>query len=146
MIFGHYVTVWLWYQVAPELHTTVFVVSLIIRWAVAVVSSVSVIAVIYYKGTPIDQSFRRTLPGAAIATGLWFLTTLGFGWYVTRFANYSQVYGSLGAGIALLVWLYIIALSVLIGAEFNAQIYAQEYSFPGYKEAYRRLLRRQARH
>ena len=51
---------------------------------------------------------------------MWFLTTLAFGWYVTRFANYSQVYGSLGAGIALLFWLYIVSLSVLCGAEFNA--------------------------
>jgi membrane protein len=44
-----------------------------------------------------------------------------FGWYVTRFANYSEVYGSLGAGIALLFWLYIVSLSVLCGGEFNAQ-------------------------
>ena len=56
-----------------------------------------------------------------MATAMWFLTTLGFGWYVTRFANYSEVYGSLGAGIALLFWLYIVSLSVLCGAEFNAQ-------------------------
>jgi membrane protein len=63
------------------------------------------------------------LPGALVATALWFLTTLVFGWYVTRFANYSQVYGSLGAGIALLFWLYIVFLSLLIGAEFNAQFF-----------------------
>ena len=56
-----------------------------------------------------------------MATAMWFLTTLAFGWYVTRFANYSEVYGSLGAGIALLFWLYIISLSVLCGAEFNVQ-------------------------
>jgi membrane protein len=61
------------------------------------------------------------LPGAVAATAMWFLTTLAFGWYVTRFANYSEVYGSLGAGIALLFWLYIVSLSVLCGAEFNAQ-------------------------
>ena len=144
VIFGHYVTVWLWYYVVPEMRMTVSVLSVVIRWAVAVASSVSVIAVIYYKGTPVEQSFRRSLPGAAIATALWFLTTLGFGLYVTRFANYSQVYGSLGAGIALLVWLYIIALSVLIGAEFNAQIYMQDYSFPGYRAAFQRLMRRKA--
>jgi membrane protein len=65
-----------------------------------------------------------TLPGAVVATAMWFLTTLAFGWYVTRFANYSEVYGSLGAGIALLFWLYIISLSVLCGAEFNAQFQA----------------------
>jgi membrane protein len=52
---------------------------------------------------------------------MWFITTLGFGWYVTRFANYSRVYGSLGAGIALLFWLYLTSISVLCGAEFNAQ-------------------------
>jgi len=71
-----------------------------------------------------DWSWRASLPGAAIATLLWFVTTLLFGFYVTRFANYSQVYGSLGAAIALLFWLYIIALSVLIGSEFNAQLIA----------------------
>jgi membrane protein len=57
-----------------------------------------------------------------MATVMWFVTTLLFGWYVTRFANYSEVYGSLGTGIALLFWLYIISLSVLCGAEFNAQL------------------------
>jgi membrane protein len=71
------------------------------------------------------RSWRSTLPGAVVATAMWFLTTLAFGWYVTRFANYSEVYGSLGAGIALLFWLYIISLSVLCGAEFNAQFDAQ---------------------
>ena len=53
---------------------------------------------------------------------MWFLATLVFGWYVTRFANYSQVYGSLGAAIALLFWLYIISLCVLCGAEFNYRV------------------------
>jgi membrane protein len=71
------------------------------------------------------KSWRSTLPGAVVATAMWFLTTLAFGWYVTRFANYSEVYGSLGAGIALLFWLYIISLSVLCGAEFNAQLDSQ---------------------
>ena len=66
------------------------------------------------------KAWVPTLPGAVVATAMWFLTTLTFGWYVTRFANYSAVYGSLGVGIALLFWLYIISLSVLCGAEFNA--------------------------
>jgi membrane protein len=62
---------------------------------------------------------------------MWFLTTLGFGWYVTRFANYSEVYGSIGAGIALLFWLYIVSLSVLCGAEFNAQFDVQLHAHFG---------------
>jgi membrane protein len=68
-----------------------------------------------------DWSWRASLPGAVLATLAWLVTTLLFGYYVTRFADYSRVYGSLGAAIALMFWLYIIALSVLIGAEFNAQ-------------------------
>ncbi len=60
-----------------------------------------------------------------MATAMWFATTLVFGWYVTRLANYSEVYGSLGAAIALLFWLYIVSLSVLCGAEFNAQFESQ---------------------
>lgn len=71
------------------------------------------------------RTWRAVLPGAVMATAMWFFTTLAFGWYVTRFANYSEVYGSLGAGIALLFWLYIVSLSVLCGAEFNAQFDAQ---------------------
>ena len=66
-----------------------------------------------------------------MATAMWFLTTLAFGWYVTRFVNYSEVYGSLGAGIALLFWLYIISLSVLCGAEFNAQFDSQAHAHFG---------------
>jgi membrane protein len=77
------------------------------------------------------RSWRRTVPGAVVATAMWFLTTLAFGWYVTRFANYSEVYGSLGAGIALLFWLYIVSLSVLCGAEFNAQFDSQWHAHFG---------------
>jgi membrane protein len=57
------------------------------------------------------------------ATLIWFPATLAFGWYVTRIADYSMFYGSFGAGIATLVWLYITAFSVLIGAEMNGAFY-----------------------
>jgi len=53
----------------------------------------------------------------------WFLATLIYGWYLTRYADYSVVYGSLGAGVATLIWLYLVSFSILIGAEFNALIY-----------------------
>jgi YihY family inner membrane protein len=59
-------------------------------------------------------------PGATLATFSWFASTMFYGWYVTRFADYSIVYGPLGAGIATMVWLYIVSLAVLIGAEYNA--------------------------
>ena len=122
VVFGHFIVVWLANVVIPSERGPVYVFALVIRWIVALTGSVGLLALLYHMGTPLQQSWKRTLPGAAAATGLWVLSTLSFGWYVTRFANYSQVYGSLGAGIALLFWLFIIALSILLGAEFNAQL------------------------
>ena len=151
VVFGHLMTEWIAQRVGVPLREPVFVVAFILRWTVALAGSVGVIAVIYHMSVPpaclgseledpndsrlwgsvrtvramstLERSWTRTLPGAVLATVLWFVTTLVFGWYVTRFANYAEVYGSLGTGIALLFWLYIISLSVLFGAEFNAQLY-----------------------
>jgi membrane protein len=142
VVFGHLLTVWLSSEMTPALRVPVYLTAFVLRWMVALAGSVGIIAVIYHLGTDLTQhmrehleplirepwqvlrsdwSWRSSLPGAAVATLLWFVTTLGFGLYVTRFANYSQVYGSVGAAIALMFWLYIIALSVLVGSEFNAQ-------------------------
>jgi membrane protein len=119
VVFGHVITIWVALHVMPSVRPEVYIVALMMRWLVALAASVGLIALLYHMGTPIRQPWRRVLPGAVAATAMWFLTTLVFGWYVTRFANYSQVYGSLGAGIALLFWLYLVSLSVLFGAEFN---------------------------
>ncbi len=130
IVFGHLITEWLGLHIMAAARTPVFLLALLIRWSVALTGSIGIVALIYHMGTPMRQSWKRTLPGAIVATFLWFLATLVFGWYVTRFANYSQVYGSLGAGIALLFWLYIISLSVFCGAEFNTEFHA---SFSGSK-------------
>jgi membrane protein len=61
------------------------------------------------------------------ATLLWFPSTLAFGWYVTRIANYSMFYGSFGAGIATLVWIYMTAFSVLLGAELNGLLFMERH-------------------
>jgi membrane protein len=142
VVFGNLITHWLVAEMTDVLRRPVYVLAFVLRWTVALAGSTGIFAVIYHLGTdhtvhvreelePMlrdpwsvlrsDWSWRASLPGAAVATGAWFVTTLLFGIYVTRFANYSQVYGSLGAAIALMIWLYIIALSVLLGAEFNAQ-------------------------
>jgi membrane protein len=146
VVFGHFITQWLVGEVTPALKISVLVVAFLLRWTIALAGSVGIIAVIYHLGTDLtkemrehlepllrapwgvlrkDWSWRASLPGATVATLLWLMTTLLFGYYVTRFANYSRVYGSLGAAIALMFWLYLIALSVLIGGEFNAQRAAQ---------------------
>ncbi len=121
VVFGHYLSLWMAMHSMPQVRMLVYGVALIIRWTVALTGSVGLVGLLYHMGIPMRQNWRKTLPGALLATVMWFVATLAFGWYVTRFANYSKVYGSLGAGIALLFWLYLISLSVLIGAEFNAQ-------------------------
>lgn len=93
------------------------------RWAIAITTSTTCMALVYHHGVPRTQTWRHVLPGAVMATVFWFPATIIFGWYVTNYANYSAVYGSLGAAIALLVWLYILSVIVLLGAEFNAQLY-----------------------
>jgi membrane protein len=59
------------------------------------------------------------------ASAVWFPATLAFGWYVTRIADYSRFYGSFGAGIATLVWLYITSFSALLGAELNGVLFRE---------------------
>ena len=95
----------------------------ILRWIIASLTGVAVMALIYHHAVPRTQRWHSVLPGAALATGLWFPATVGFGYYVRHFAQYSLFYGSLAAAIVLLVWLYIISVIILIGAEFNAVLY-----------------------
>jgi membrane protein len=125
VVFGQFITEWLAVHIMPSARTPIYAVAILIRWIVALTGSAGIIGLIYHMGTPMQQSWKRVLPGAILATMMWFPATVAFGWYVTRFANYSQVYGSLGAGIALLFWLYIISLSVLFGAEFNTEFHAR---------------------
>jgi membrane protein len=131
VVFGHFITEWLSLHIAPSARTPVYLLAILLRWIVALTGSIGITALIYHMGTPMQQSWKRTLPGAFLSTAMWFLATVIFGWYVTRFANYSQVYGSLGAGIALLFWLYIISLCVLYGAEFNAEFRSRFFHHPG---------------
>ncbi len=95
----------------------------VIRWIIAILTSIAVISLIYHNAVPRTQPWHSVLPGASLATGLWFSATLLFGWYLRHYADYSIIYGSLGAAIALLVWMYMISLVVLVGAEFNAMLF-----------------------
>ena len=90
------------------------------RYAVAFATMVVVTSGLYYFGPYRKQRLRYVWPGAVVATVLWMLTTLGFAWYVRNIAHYNVLYGSVGAVLALLVWMYLLAAIALIGCEFNA--------------------------
>lgn len=91
------------------------------RYAVAFAATVSLTAILYYYGPYRKQTWRNVWPGAILATILWLLATLGFGWYVRNITNYNLLYGSVGTSIALLSWMYLLAAIALIGCEFNAE-------------------------
>ena len=91
------------------------------RYAVAFATTVVVTSVLFYFGPYREQRWRYVWPGATLATVLWLLATAGFAWYVRHIGHYNLMYGSVGAGIALLVWMYLISVIALAGCEFNAE-------------------------
>jgi len=91
-----------------------------LRLGIAISAMIVITAVVYYFGPNRKQTLRWVLPGAALATALWLLSTLAFGWYVRHITNYNVLYGSVGAGLALLVWMYVWSVIALFGCEFNA--------------------------
>lgn len=92
-----------------------------VRIALAFCAIVAVTAVMYRFG-PQAPHPRHLWPGALTATVLWLTITAGFAWYVRNIANYNVLYGSIGAVMALMVWMYLLSLSAMLGCEFNARL------------------------
>lgn len=126
--FGRVIEHWMIEMAGLGLRFYVVFLWRVLRWGIATATSVAVLAVIYHFGTPGKRPWRQALPGAWLATITWFAVTLIYGWYITGHADYSVIYGSLAAGIATLVWLYMVCLSILFGAEYNAQLFAAKRS------------------
>lgn len=104
-----------------ETHGWLALFGFVFRYAVAFGTVVLVTALLYSLGIQAHRPVRRVWPGAMVATVLWLVATLGFGWYVRNIANYNVMYGSIGAVVALLVWMYVLAVVALIGCEYNAE-------------------------
>ncbi len=133
LAFGNQIEHWLAFQANRELDIYILAMWTVVRWLIAVVTTIAVIALIYHNGLPRTQPWHNVLPGSVLATGLWFASTTIFGWYLRHFADYSVIYGSVGTAIALLAWLYLVSLVILIGAEFNALRYPR-YLFGSYSK------------
>jgi membrane protein len=121
--FGNQIETRILFHIAHRLGPFILLIWRGMRWLIASLTSIAVIALIYHNGIPRTRHWHTVLPGAALATGMWLGSTLIFGWYLRRYADYSIIYGSLGAGVALLVWMYLLSLIVLMGAEFNAMLF-----------------------
>jgi membrane protein len=125
VVFGHQFEGWMIANSDHELRHIVLIFWRTVRWTLALLTSVTVLSALYHFGTRRKEHWLWVAPGAISGTLLWFPSTLAFGWYVTRIADYTMFYGSFGAGIATLIWLYITAVSVLLGAELNGALFRE---------------------
>lgn len=92
-------------------------------WVVtAALASAAVAALYRYAPDRDDAKWTWLTPGSAFATLSFIATTLGFGFYAANFGDYNATYGSLGAVIVLLLWLYLSAYVLMVGAELNAEL------------------------
>jgi membrane protein len=94
----------------------------VLYWPFIAGSCVLLLTTVYHYAVPWRTPFRRDLPGALLALLLWIVASVGVRYYVGWTLTSSSVYGSLAAPIVVLLWLYVTALAVLMGAELNAEI------------------------
>jgi membrane protein len=130
LVFGQQIEVWMITNADHELRHIVLFSWRLVRWTLALATSVSVLSALYHFGTKRREHWKWVIPGALGATFVWFPATLLFGWYVMRIADYSMFYGSFAAGIATLVWLYITSVSALLGAELNGVLFRARQERP----------------
>ncbi len=90
-----------------------------IRWLLVFFILFITIALLYHIVPYVNQPFKNSLPGTFFAVIGWLLVSYAFGIYVNNFANYTAVYGSIGAVIALMFWLYLTGIILVIGGEIN---------------------------
>jgi membrane protein len=93
-----------------------------IHWIVAIAFTVIAVEILYLWAPNAKLRLRATLPGALLAVGSWIGLSFLLGVYFRHIANFNKTYGTLGAGIALMVWLYWTGFAILSGAELNGEL------------------------
>ncbi len=96
-----------------------------IHWTVAVLFAVLAVEFLYYLAPNVKQRFWSTLPGAVLAVGAWIGLSYLLGVYFRHFGTFNKTYGTLGAAVALMMWLYWTGFAILVGAELNAELAKQ---------------------
>lgn len=99
----------------------------VLRYVVSVVVIAIVFAGLYHFAPNIKIPFKYSLPGALFATLALQITSLGFSFYISNFGNYTETYGSLGGIIILMLWLFLIGIILVVGAEVNAILYRRKH-------------------
>ncbi len=95
----------------------------IARWPVLLVGVIFALSLVYRFGPSRDKAeWRWVTPGGVVAAVLWLAVSMLFSWYVSSFGNYNETYGSLGAVIGFMTWIWLTTVIVLLGAEINAEM------------------------
>lgn len=86
--------------------------------------TITFLALLMYRAIPnVNQIWSEVLPGSVLFTGCWFTFSYGFAYYIRNFPLYNTTYGALGAFLIMMMWMYLTALSLLMGGEVNAEIH-----------------------
>ncbi|MBC7172320.1 MAG: YihY/virulence factor BrkB family protein [Polyangiaceae bacterium] len=93
----------------------------VVRWLLLLALFMGALSAVY-RTAPRAHEWRIVSWGSVIATVLWLLASFGFSFYVARFGNYQAVYGSVGGVVILLLWLWISAYVILLGAEIDFEV------------------------
>jgi membrane protein len=104
----------------------------IAQWPLVFALVATAVGLIYYFAPDVDQDFAWITPGSLVATLLWLVGSLAFRLYVVNFGSYNETYGTIGGVMVLMLWLYLTGLTIIIGAEMNAEI---EHASPHGKAA-----------
>lgn len=99
-----------------------------LRWAAALFVILAAVSLFYHFGPNLRRSKRPPFItiGAFFALTCWFISSYGLSYYIANFSNYNQVYGSIGAFIALMLWLYVTAFFIILGAAINNVLYVAD--------------------
>jgi len=92
------------------------------RWVIILGCLIVALAALYYFAPDVQQQWRWITPGSVCAVIGWILASLGFAYYVNNFGSYNATYGSIGAVIVLLTWMYATGFFILVGGELNSEI------------------------
>jgi membrane protein len=117
-VFGKQARAWLVHQYGQPL--LIHELEIVFQAAAVFVLSMITLMLLYRIGRPGHRGYMPLLPGAMVATGLWWIVDVSFGFYVRKMP-YDVVYGGLAAAIGLLLWMYLTAVVVLTGAAYNAE-------------------------
>jgi len=110
-------------QLLPKASGALVIVGRLIGYVVLGLAAAGVASVLYRFGpSREDAKWKWITPGSLFAAVIWLLLTVAFGFYVAKFTNYHASYGSLGAVVALMTWMYLSAYAFIVGAELNSEI------------------------